>query len=69
MWELEVQASAMAWDWDTDNIDPDDDDGKLWVPMTAQTLNTRGAEQHKGPPPLETMTLPRHMTVYVVQPN
>jgi len=69
MWELEAWASAMAWDWDADDIDPDDDDGKLWVPMMAQTLNMHRAEQHRGPPPPEPVTPPRHMTVYVVQPN
>ena len=38
MWELEALASTMAWAWDTDHIDPDDDDGKLWIPVMAQTL-------------------------------
>ena len=42
MWELEAWASAMAWDWDVDNIDVEDD-GKLWVPVMAQTLNTGAA--------------------------
>src|SRR5882724_10563110 len=69
MWELEAQASAMAWDWDADDIDPNDNDGKLWVPMTAQTLNMGGAEQYTGAPHLEPMMPPRHMTVYVVQPT
>src|SRR5882724_3147877 len=69
MWELEVWASAMAWDVDVDNIDPDDDDGKLWVPVMAQTMNMGGAEQHRGPPCLGPMTPPRQMTVYTVQPN
>jgi len=69
MWELEVWASAMAWDWDADDIDPDDNNGKLWVPVMAQMLNMGGAEQHRGPPCLEPVMPPRHMTVYVVQPN
>ena len=69
MWELEVRASAMAWDVDMDNIDPDDNDGNLWVPVMAQMLNMGGAEQHRGPPCPGPMTLPRHMTVYTVQPN
>src|SRR5882724_7978950 len=69
MWELEARASAMAWDWDVDNIDPNDDDGKLWVAVTAQTLNTRGAEQHRGPPSPKPVTPPRQMTMYAVQLN
>ena len=69
MWELEVQASTMAWDWDMDDIDPDDDNRKLWVPVTAQTLNTRKAQQHRGPPPPKPVMLPRQMTMYAVQPN
>ena len=40
MWELEAWASAMAWDWDMDNINAEDDNCKLWVPVTAQMLNT-----------------------------
>jgi len=69
MWELEAWASTMAWYWDADDIDLDDDDGKLWVPMMAQMLNMGRAKQHRGPSHLEPMTLPRHMTVYTVQPN
>jgi len=29
----------MAWDWDAEDIDLQEDDGKMWVPVTAQTLN------------------------------
>jgi|SRR5882724_1931155 len=67
MWELEAWASAMAWDWDMDDIDPNDDNGKLWVPVTAQTLNMGEAEQHSGAPHPEPVMPPRHMAVYVVQ--
>jgi len=67
MWELEAWASAMAWDWDADDINLDDDDGKLWVPITAQTLNMGGAKQHRGAPHPEPVMPPRHMTVYAVQ--
>src|SRR5882724_8900766 len=69
MWELEAQASAMAWDWDADDIDPNDNDGKLWVPVTAQTLNMGGAEQYSGAPRPEPVMPPRHMAVYAVQPT
>jgi len=69
MWELEAWASTMAWDWDADDIDPDDDDGKLWVPVMAQTLKTGLAEQDRGNPPSGPATPPRQMTVYVVQEN
>ena len=67
MLELEAQASTMAWDWDMDDIDPNDDDGKVWVPIMAQTLNIGGAERYTGAPHPEPVTLPRHMTVYAVQ--
>src|SRR5882724_2909251 len=67
MWELEAWASTMAWDWDMDDIDPNDDDRKLWVPVTAQTLNMGRAEQYSGAPRPEPMTPPRHMSVYAVQ--
>jgi len=69
MRELEAQASAMAWDWDTDYIDPNDNDGKLWVPIMAQTLIIGGAEQYSGAPHPELMMPPRHMSVYMVQPT
>ena len=69
MWELEVRASAMAWDWDADDIDLNDNDGKLWVPVMAQTLNMGRAKQYSGAPCLEPMMPPRHMSVYVVQPT
>jgi len=69
MWELEVWASAMAWDWDMDDIDPDDDDGKLWVPVMAQTLKTGVAEEHRAFPPPGPGTPPRQMTIYAVQEN
>jgi len=69
MWELEAWASAMAWDWDADDIDPDDDDGKLWVPVMAQTLKTGPAEEDRGHPSAGPVTPPRQMTVYAVQEN
>ena len=69
MWELEARATTMAWDWDADNINRDDNGGKLWVPMTAQTLNMGRYKQHRGPPFPEPMMPSRHMTVYAVQPN
>ena len=69
MWELEVRASTMAWDWDADDINAYDDDGKLWVPVTAQTLNTHEAKQHRGPSPPKPVMPPKHMTMYAVQPN
>jgi len=59
----------MAWDWDVDDIDPDDDDGKLWVPVTAQTLKTGPAEEDRGHPPAGPVTPLRQMTVYAVQEN
>jgi len=49
----------MAWDWDVDDIDPDDDDGKLWVPVTAQTPNTGMAKGSRPfPPTAPVMPLP-----------
>src|SRR5882724_4393563 len=69
LWELEARASTMAWDWDADNIDPNDDDGKLWVPVTAQTLKTGPAEEDRGNPPADPATPVRQMTVYAVQEN
>jgi len=65
MWELEAWSSAMAWDWDADNIDPDDNDGKLWVPVTAQILNTGAAEEYRAFPGKGPVTLPRQMTVTI----
>jgi len=59
----------MAWDWDADDIDPDDDDGKLWVPVTAQTLKIGLAEEDRGHPPVGPATPPRQMTIYAVQEN
>jgi len=64
-----------------DDINPDDNDGKVWVPVTAQTLNTRTAEENTGEentgvaeenrafPPMGPATLPRQMMMYVVQLN
>jgi len=69
MWELEVWASAMAWDWDADNINPDNDDSKLWIPMTAQTLNTETVDHYRAYPPMGPVMPPRQMTVYAVQLN
>ena len=69
MWELEAWASTMAWDWDVDDIDPDDDDGKLCVPVMAQTLKIGTAEEARGHPPAGPATPPRQMTVYMVQEN
>ena len=70
MWELEAWASAMAWDWDTDNIDAEDDNGKLWVPIMAQTLNTDAAGGSRPIPFAGPMTPPqRQMTVYMVHLN
>ena len=66
MWELEAWASAMAWDWDVDDINLDDHDGKLWVPVMAQTLKTGPAEENRGFPPAGPATPPRQMTIYVV---
>ena len=59
MWELEAQASTMAWDWDVDDIDPYDNDGKLCVPVTAQTLKTGPAEEDRGHSPTGPATPPR----------
>ena len=58
MQELEAQASTMAWDWDANDIDLNDNDGKLWVPVTAQTLNMGRAAQYTGAPRPEPMTPP-----------
>src|SRR5882724_8259918 len=76
MLELKEQASAMAWDWDADDIDPNDDDGRLWVPMMAQTLKMGTAEGQKqlttaapAVMPPTHLTPPHHMTVYAVQLN
>jgi len=76
MLELKEQASAMAWDWDADDIDPNDDDGRLWVPMMAQTLKMGMAKGPRPFPPAAPavvppthLTPPWHMTVYTVQPN
>ena len=67
---LEVQAAAMAWDWDADDIDVEDDDGKLWVPIMAQMLNTDTAKQvMRVYPPTGPVTPPRQMKVYTVQLN
>jgi len=70
MRELEVQASEMAWDWDADGIDMEDHNDKLWVPVTAHTLNMDAVEQAmRFYPPTGPVMLLRQMTVYVVQPN
>jgi len=38
MEDLEGHMAIMAWDWDTNDIDVDKDDGRLWVPVTPQTM-------------------------------
>ena len=69
MWELEAWPNAMAWDWDADDINPDDNDGKLWVPVMAQTLKTGAAEEDRAIPPAGPATPARQMKVYMVQEN
>ena len=68
--ELEACGAAMAWDWYVENIDPNKDDGKLWVPMTPQTLRThetpRGMRSGHLMPP---MMLLSQMAIYTIQPN
>ena len=58
-----------SWDWDVDDINPDDNDGKLWVPVTAQTLNTGVAEEHRAFPPVGPEMPLKQIMMYVVQPN
>src|SRR5882724_10000903 len=69
MWELEAWPNAMAWDWDADDINPDDNDGKLWVPVMAQTVKTGAAEEDRAISPAGPATAARQMTIYVVQEN
>jgi len=38
MEDLEGRAAIMAWDWDANDIDMDEDDGRIWVPVTPQTM-------------------------------
>jgi len=56
-------------DWDADDINPEENDGKLWVPLMAQTLKTGVAEEHRAFPPTGPVTPPRQMTIYMVQLN
>jgi len=69
MWELEAWESAMVWDWDVDDLNGEVDDGKLWVPVMAQTLNTGVAKQLRAFTPVGPVMLPRQMTFYTVQLN
>jgi len=62
MVELEEHTSLMAWYWDAEDIDLQEDDGKMWVPVTAQTLKIDMAK-HKKFPPANPVMLPRQMTV------
>ena len=66
--ELDGHAAAMAWDWDTNDIDVDEDDGKLWVPMTPQTMRMADTPRpRRVEPPVLPMMLPWQMTVYALQ--
>ena len=70
MEELEGCVAAMAWDWDMEDIDPHEDNGKLWVPVTLQTMWMLEMPRdmrtsHLMPP----MMPPRQMAVCMVQPN
>src|SRR5882724_11274886 len=68
MEDLEGHMAIMAWDWDTNDIDVDKDDGRLWVPVTPQTMTMADTPRpgQVGPSIVPTM-LPRQMTVYALQ--
>jgi len=67
MVELERCASVMLWDWDVDDIDLHEDDGKMWVPVTPQTLKV--PTNMRDSPALPPMMPLREMRVYAVQLN
>ena len=70
MEELDGHVATMAWDWDANDIDMDKDNGKLWVPMTPQTMQMADTPRPgQVGPPILPMMLPQRMTVYALQPS
>jgi len=65
----------MSWDWDAEDIDPDEDDGKMWVPVTPQTMVVTETDGEISPPASkvreasrdEARATDRMMKVYAVR--
>jgi len=67
MVELKACVAVMVWDWEVDNIDLNKDDGKMWVPVTPQTLKV--PTNMRDSPTFPPTTPLREMWVYAVQQN